>query len=182
MNPCFYEDVPLLKITTEEQSLYVQASRYRGLLLLVANRVLNNSDDAESAVKASSPVVIRPTEPGSGVATEGLPRLGIPTKPSAIPEGYSSTSCRIRATKSPRVCYTEYFATQNAEHPIRMRVFYNPFPIPPDCETRICAVRRRLPGRPTHHNSFSPSWICREVVAVEVITPAVGDGSPVVEA
>jgi hypothetical protein len=130
MNPCFYEDVPLLKITTEEQSLYVQASRYRGLLLLVANRVLNNSDDAESAVKASSPVVIRPTEPGSGVATEGLPRLGIPTKPSAIPEGYSSTSCRIRATKSPRVCYTEYFVTQNAEHPIRMRVFYNPFPIP----------------------------------------------------
>ena len=51
MNPRFYEDVPLLKITTEEQSLYVQASRYRGLLLLVANRVLNNSDDAESAVE-----------------------------------------------------------------------------------------------------------------------------------
>jgi DNA-directed RNA polymerase specialized sigma24 family protein len=53
MNPCFYEDVPLLKITTEEQALYVQASRYRGLLLLVANRVLNNSADAESAVENS---------------------------------------------------------------------------------------------------------------------------------
>jgi dienelactone hydrolase len=35
MNPRFYEDVPLLKITTEKQSLYVQASRYRGLLLVV---------------------------------------------------------------------------------------------------------------------------------------------------
>jgi hypothetical protein len=51
MNPRFYEDVPLLKITTEKQSLCVQASRYRGLLLFVANRVLNACDEAETAVE-----------------------------------------------------------------------------------------------------------------------------------
>jgi len=33
-----------------------------------------------------------------------------------------------------------------------------------------------------YHSNFSPSWICRDVVAVEVITPAVGDGPPVAAA
>jgi hypothetical protein len=30
-----------------------------------------------------------------------------------------------------------------------------------------------------HHSSFSPNWTCRELVEVELITPAVGDGAPV---
>lgn len=33
----------------------------------------------------------------------------------------------------------------------------------------------------SYQYSFSPNWICREVVAVEVITPAVGDGPPVAD-
>ena len=33
-----------------------------------------------------------------------------------------------------------------------------------------------------YHRSFNPNWICREVVEVEVITPAVGDGPPVAKA
>jgi hypothetical protein len=30
-----------------------------------------------------------------------------------------------------------------------------------------------------HHNNFTPNCTCRELVAVEVIIPAVGDGPPV---
>jgi hypothetical protein len=39
----------------------------------------------------------------------------------------------------------------------------------------------RLPGpRETHHNSFNPNCTCRELVDVEVMRPAVADGSTVV--
>lgn len=31
----------------------------------------------------------------------------------------------------------------------------------------------------SYHDNFKPSWIWREVVAVDVITPAVGEGPPV---
>jgi hypothetical protein len=34
-------------------------------------------------------------------------------------------------------------------------------------------------GATTHHNSFNPNCTWRELVAVEVTTPAVGEGSPV---
>ena len=33
-----------------------------------------------------------------------------------------------------------------------------------------------------YHNNFSPNWICREVVPVEVMTPPVGEGPPVAAA
>src|SRR5580693_5985402 len=40
-------------------------------------------------------------------------------------------------------------------------------------------MRNRLePSATTHHNSFNPNCTCRELVAVDVITPAVGEGSP----
>jgi hypothetical protein len=35
--------------------------------------------------------------------------------------------------------------------------------------------------RLSHHNSFNPNWICRDVVEVDVITPAVGEGVAVAE-
>lgn len=34
----------------------------------------------------------------------------------------------------------------------------------------------------TYHRSFNPNWTWRELVAVDVITPAVGEGSPVAAA
>src|SRR5256885_17253537 len=42
--------------------------------------------------------------------------------------------------------------------------------------------RHRPPSRATHQASFNPNCTCREVVAVEVITPAVGEDSPVAAA
>ena len=33
----------------------------------------------------------------------------------------------------------------------------------------------------SYHNNFSPNWICRDVVDVDVITPAVGAGPEVAE-
>jgi len=40
-----------------------------------------------------------------------------------------------------------------------------------------------LPGSgSTYHSSFNPNWTWRELVAVDVITPAVGEGSPVAAA
>ena len=44
-----------------------------------------------------------------------------------------------------------------------------PIPIAPHCSA-------------SHHNSFKPNWIWREVVEVAVITPAVGEGPPVEDA
>ena len=32
-----------------------------------------------------------------------------------------------------------------------------------------------------HHSNFSPNWTCRELVEVEVMTPAVGEGPDVAE-
>ncbi len=40
----------------------------------------------------------------------------------------------------------------------------------------------RFAGMPCHQRSFKPSCTWREVVAVEVTTPAVGDGPPVAAA
>ena len=39
-----------------------------------------------------------------------------------------------------------------------------------------------MPQSSRHHNSFNPNCTWRELVVVEVITPAVGDGSPVAAA
>lgn len=40
----------------------------------------------------------------------------------------------------------------------------------------ISERRRDRTGR-LHHSSFKPNWICRDVVDVDVITPAVGAGT-----
>ena len=50
---------------------------------------------------------------------------------------------------------------------------------------RVCFSRKRdlelnRPGH--HHKSLRPNCTCRELVDVDVITPAVGDGSPVAAA
>jgi hypothetical protein len=34
---------------------------------------------------------------------------------------------------------------------------------------------------PSQNSSFNPNWTCRELVEVDVITPAVGDGPDVAE-
>src|SRR5260221_10472766 len=39
-----------------------------------------------------------------------------------------------------------------------------------------------IDGSRRHQSNFSPNWICRDVVEVEVMTPAVGDGPPVAAA
>ena len=49
----------------------------------------------------------------------------------------------------------------------------------------VCFLRRRdldLNRSGHHHKSFRPNCTCRELVDVDVITPAVGDGSPVAAA
>src|SRR5215467_8580713 len=38
------------------------------------------------------------------------------------------------------------------------------------------------PLKARYHSNFTPSWICLDVVAVEVTTPAVGEGPPVADA
>src|ERR1700722_10750775 len=57
-----------------------------------------------------------------------------------------------------------------------------------ECAVRVMLIvrdyRKRWPAWPgrCYQRSFRPNWIWREVVAVEVMTPAVGEGPPVAAA